>query len=528
MRGSASLRRGVWASISLPACLAAQTPLPPLPDSSGWGVHVLTAARDPGGTIWLGTYGQGIFKLPPGASTWERIHHDSTAASSISWDFVQAIAFGPRGEIWYGTLGNGWGVSTDGGRSWRNWSHQELDREWQYVVPDGIVTRGDTIVVATSDGLQLTADGGGHWVAIVDSLGPPTRGPAETAVPLLASEYIRRVRADGRGWLVATLHGNERIHRTEKGWESQPVAAAPFTSSDALLIGRVQYHGTQCGFRPFTDTLPCIKKAATPADAPRPLLTTWFRRPIDLTDNAQIDQTYRYGSTMGGNLQEHQGVEFNNPDGTPVYAIGDGTVVYAGRAEQGALTVAIRHDSIVTVGDKRRTLFSVYYHNSSLDVKRGQRVTAGQRIARVGNTGRATNDHLHLEVHVAPADSVVAVVDSLQRFPRYTTNPELWITPMPNTGIVAGRVLDSSGRPAPQARIYGITKADPRETPYSYAETYGEHGHPHPLYNENFAVSDVPPGTYVLGTEVSGTKLYRKITVEPGKVTWVVFKPGDK
>ena len=49
---------------------------------------------------------------------------------------------------------------------------------------------------------------------------------------------------------------------------------------------------------------------------------------------------------MGGFFQPHQGIEFNNPDGTPVHAIGSGVVVYAGRAERGALTVSIRHDSI--------------------------------------------------------------------------------------------------------------------------------------------------------------------------------------
>ena len=81
--------------------------LPALPDSAGWGVHVLTATRDPGGTLWVGTYGQGIYRLPPGATAWESIRHDTTANTSISMDFVQAIAFGPRGEVWYGTVGNG-------------------------------------------------------------------------------------------------------------------------------------------------------------------------------------------------------------------------------------------------------------------------------------------------------------------------------------------------------------------------------------------------------------------------------------
>ena len=116
-------------------------------------------------------------------------------------------------------------------------------------------------------------------------------------------------------------------------------------------------------------------------------------------------------------------------------------------------------------------------------------------------------------------------MDSLERFPPYTTNPELWIEPLPGTGIVAGQVLDAAGKPVPQARIYGIIKPDPRETPFSYAETYGDRAHPHPLYGEHFAVSDVPPGSYVLGVEIGGAKVMRRVTVEAGKLTWVVFRP---
>ncbi len=487
-------------------------------------MHVLAAARDPGGTIWLGTYGQGLLRLAPGTTAWDRIRHDSSA-SSISWGSIHAIAFGPRGEVWYGSVGNGWGLSTDGGRTWRNWTLKELGPEWQYVAPAGIVTRGDTTVIATADGLQLTADDGAHWLAFEDSVGPPSKGPADTVLVLLPSEYVRRIAAGGRGWIVSTLRGNVLLRHTSQGWARDSLAAAPFTSPNTLLVGRRQYHGTPCGLRPAADTLPCLRRAVRAAKAPKEPLTIWFRRPIDLTDNSYIDQTARYGSAMGGNFQEQQGVEFNNPDGTPVFAIGAGTVIYAGRGEQGALTVAIRHDTTIAVVGKRRAVYSVYSHNSALEVKVGQKVEEGHRIARVGNTGRATNERLHLEVHVAPADSATAIVDSLERFPPYTTNPELWIMPMPNTGIVAGRVLDGAGQPVPQARIYGLVKPEPRETPFSFAETYGAKAHPHPLYGENFAVSDVPAGTYVLGTEIGGQRVTRRVTVEPGKLTWVVLKP---
>ncbi len=152
----------------------------------------------------------------------------------------------------------------------------------------------------------------------------------------------------------------------------QPLNAAAFPPANAVLIGRQQFRGTPCGLRPTVDTLPCLRNTAKDAGPPREPLTIWMNRPISTTDNPYIDQTYRYGSTMGGFFQQHQGVEFNNPDGTPVMAALGGTVVYAGPAEEGALTVSIRHDSTVTADGKRYRLYSTYYHNSSLAVKVGR------------------------------------------------------------------------------------------------------------------------------------------------------------
>ncbi len=513
------------------AAAGAQAPrsgrLPALPDSSGWGVHVLTARQDRQGGVWVGTYGQGIFYLPPDSAGWRRIRSDTTD-TSISWDFVHALAFGPEGEIWYGTVGNGWGVSTDGGRTWRNWTFDQLGPEWQYVTPDGIVTAGDTTAVATADGVQVTTDGGAHWTAIVDTSGPPARGPADTALALLPSEYVLSMSRERRGRLILhTLRGAVALSAVDGAWKSERVDIRPVPDAELVFLRRRSYVRSRCGLHPAQTAWSCTPRAARSAPraaAPAAPRTTWFRRPIDARDNPLIDQTYRYGSTMGGNYQQHQGVEFNNPDGTPVLAIGPGTVAYAGPAERGALTVAIRHDSVLATDSGRRYIYSVYYHNSELSARVGQRVGAGDAIARVGHTGRATNDHLHLEVHASPVDSVGLIVDSLQRFPPHTTNPELWIDMPPGTGIVAGQVWDSAGAPVPGARVYGLRKAEPRETPFSFAETYGDRGHPHPLYDEHFAVGSVPAGEYVVGTTIDGRTVWRRVRVEAGKVSWVVFR----
>jgi len=407
--------------------------VPPLPDSSGWGVHVLAIARAPDSAMWVGTYGQGIFVLRQGAGSWERVRSSrDTAAHAISWDFVHAFGFGPRGQVWYGTVGNGWGLSTDGGKTWRNWEFRQLGPEWQYVAPNGIVTRGDTTYIATADGIKLTWDDGATWRVVTDSIGATSA--KDSVWGRIENQYVLDIMdfEDGELW-VRHAHGAS-------------------SSSDGGRTWTRSSPGSWARLRDPTPHAPDVRGLALAGVISRPR-HTWFRRPIALTDQPYIDQTYRFGSTMGGNFQPHQGVEFNNPDGTPVHAIGAGVVVHAGPAEAGALTVAIKHDRRLTTHDARLYVFSVYYHNSKLLVKAGDRVKAGDVIARVGNTGRATNDHLHLEVHASPFDSTRLIVDPAVRYPPHNTNPELWIEPLPGTGIVAGQVWDSAGKAVQQARI---------------------------------------------------------------------------
>ncbi len=86
----------------------------------------------------------------------------------------------------------------------------------------------------------------------------------------------------------------------------------------------------------------------------------------------------------------HEGIDLPAPVGTPVFAAGDGRVVYAGNGIRGyGNLVVVRH-----AGD----LLTVYAHNSVLLVAQGQPVRAGDRIALVGQSGHATGPHLHFEV----------------------------------------------------------------------------------------------------------------------------------
>ena len=532
-------RMAVWA-VCAATPLAAQS-VPPLPDSSGWGVHVLALARGPDSAIWVGTYGQGIFVLRPTATTWERIRSSNdTAVHSISWDFVHAFAFGPRGEIWYGTVGNGWGVSSDGGKTWKNWEFRQLGPEWQYVAPNGIVTVGDTTYIATADGIKLTGDDGKTWAVITDSIGTTTA--KDPVMGKIRNQYALYMYTHAGALVVGHLRGVAELERGTRPWQEFSAGRCSRICREGLRPDMVldsAGHHVDWRSDSVRGPLRIGRTFSGPAEGSltKPALPTgprhtWFRRPIALTDQPYVDQTYRFGSTMGGNFQPHQGVEFNTPDGTPVHAIGDGVVIYSGPAEAGANTIAIRHDRRLTPGRGPGVnlpgslyVYSVYYHNSKLLVRVGQRVKTGDVVALVGNTGRATNDHLHLEVHAAPTTDSSKIVHPDVRYPPFNTNPELWIDPLPGTGLVAGQVWDSKGQPVQQARVYGLVKPEPQETPFSFIETYGPRNHSDPVYHEHFAISDVPPGDYTLGVEIEGKKVFRRVRVAAGKLTWVEFRP---
>jgi lipoprotein NlpD len=88
----------------------------------------------------------------------------------------------------------------------------------------------------------------------------------------------------------------------------------------------------------------------------------------------------------------HEGIDLPAAAGTPVYAAGDGRVIYAGDGIRGyGNLIVVEHP-----GD----LLTVYAHNSALLAREGDKVVTGQRIALVGQTGRASGPHLHFEVRV--------------------------------------------------------------------------------------------------------------------------------
>lgn len=98
--------------------------------------------------------------------------------------------------------------------------------------------------------------------------------------------------------------------------------------------------------------------------------------------------TSGYGRRWG---RLHAGVDLAAGMGSPIRAVAAGTVQSAGtESGYGQAVRVVLADGTVTI----------YGHNSALLVQAGQRVQAGQQIAREGNSGRSTGPHLHFEVRV--------------------------------------------------------------------------------------------------------------------------------
>lgn len=86
----------------------------------------------------------------------------------------------------------------------------------------------------------------------------------------------------------------------------------------------------------------------------------------------------------------HLGVDYAAPTGTPVRAVGDGTITTAGWQGGGGNTLRIRHNATYTTAYKHLNGFA-------RGIRRGSKVTQGQVIGYVGSTGMSTGPHLHFE-----------------------------------------------------------------------------------------------------------------------------------
>lgn len=89
------------------------------------------------------------------------------------------------------------------------------------------------------------------------------------------------------------------------------------------------------------------------------------------------------------NGRQHKGIDLRASRGTPIHATADGEVIFSGTKGAYGKLVVIDHG---------QGIHTAYAHNASNSVSKGQRVTQGEVIAKVGRTGKATGNHVHYEI----------------------------------------------------------------------------------------------------------------------------------
>jgi murein DD-endopeptidase MepM/ murein hydrolase activator NlpD len=197
-------------------------------------------------------------------------------------------------------------------------------------------------------------------------IAPPKKAVPEKAVPKKAAPSTQ-------GALPRTAPAKAAPAR-------KPPAAASHTNASPKPVTRTSHK-------------PAAKPATKPATRPAPKPAS---RPSAPSYSAPVsaDIGTRYG-TRGSSWSSgyHTGVDFPVPTGTSVKAVAGGRVVSAGWGGAYGYQIVVRHD------DGR---YSQYGHLSALTVREGQRVHAGQRIARSGSTGNSSGPHLHFEIRTGP------------------------------------------------------------------------------------------------------------------------------
>lgn len=108
-----------------------------------------------------------------------------------------------------------------------------------------------------------------------------------------------------------------------------------------------------------------------------------------------VGPTNAYSDTWGAPRsggRRHKGTDVFAPQGSPAYAVTDGVIIRTGTGGAGGIVIYLRGDN----GDEY-----YYAHNSANLARTGDRVAAGEQIARVGDTGnaRGMSPHIHFEVH---------------------------------------------------------------------------------------------------------------------------------
>lgn len=247
-------------------------------------------------------------------------------------------------------------------------------------------------------------------------------------------------------------------------------------------------------------------------------------RPIGAGGRNSIDYSSRFGTLRRRVRDVYHGVQFLNSLGTPVLAAEDGDVVVAGDDSQTSYgprpnmygkLVILKH-SLPGISDP---VYTLYAHLSEISVKVDGHVKAGEQIGLVGMSGSSRGSTLYFEVRVGE-NSYGA-----------TSNPELWLKPLPAqtdqpTGTLAGRVVNAKGEYISVRNIVikNLRAKDQEVIRQTYIRTYLDPNlRGRDPWVESFTASNLPEGTYLIYFRLGLKRYQQEVEVQPGMLTFVTF-----
>ncbi len=319
---------------------------------------------------------------------------------------------------------------------------------------------------------------------------------------------------------------------------TQPTAVPSPTLPPPAIVKSASEQPTMPSFAAIDPDDLVTKTAVPPAPSPQPPTPTppptftppalpqtaldehyWLRRPIPEGGTVWTDKAYPYGTTRGGTLDTHHGVEFYVPTGTEILAAASGTVRVAGTDAETAYGPQTNfYGNLVVIElDSQwngQPIYNVYGHLSQVLVTVGQHVNAQDLIAFSGATGVADGPHLHFEVRQG------------QNSYDATRNPLLWLWPFPDRGTIAGRVTFANGALAYEAPVRAVRVDAP--SAYAATTTYADNTvNADTELNENFALDDIAAGYYEVIVDTGGKKYKENVWVYSRRTSFVEIVIGE-
>ncbi len=246
-----------------------------------------------------------------------------------------------------------------------------------------------------ADTLALMTGALGEAVEMRDTA---LQGQEEMSAELAALELRMQINAERQDRMVGQLE--EAVALSFQPLE-QMFAASGMDVDNLVNSIRANYSGVGGPLMPetlaaqaFEDPLLSERFAQLLTDLDR--MNMMRIAAVKIPYSMPVKAAHRFTSGFGGRrdpktggYRQHNGIDLAGPIGTPVLASGEGVVVHAGRQSGFGNLIKISHGF---------GLESSYAHLSKIHVSVGDKVSLGDHIGDMGNTGRTTGPHLHYEI----------------------------------------------------------------------------------------------------------------------------------